>query len=458
MASIRGIRAHCKTLVVSSLALVAACAVLSAVLVGCSSPSPKASTTSDAELAQVQVGDVINFGETSFAPYFGGSYSDDLPWLVLSVEGDKALIISEDIIELRPFWEGYSQFREEWEAEDAAIADSIDSEEEWDAYIASRQSGGGWFEPIAATWENSTIRQWLNGEFYNSLPSSLKEKTVLASLSNEDNPVYSDANSLGGADTEDKVFLLSIEEAFSLFETDAARVAKTNLDPSTTKATSAIASQTPDTWILRTPGFWFNQVAFVSGTGDIGYEGESVPTKTGGNLGPAENPAGGLFVEDEVDEVALGSGIRPAMWISIPSKREKTKEIRPLASDGAETAATPDASNSVSESDAEFPEGAIKWTEAQLHVGETVTIYGPVMGATYASTSKGSPTFVDIGAAYPDKSRVTMTIWGEDRGAFLPSPEAMFQGKTVCVSGKIYLYNGVCNIEVVSPGQVEVIK
>lgn len=101
------------------------------------------------------------------------------------------------------------------------------------------------------------------------------------------------------------------------------------------------------------------------------------------------------------------------------------------------------------------PSGAISWTEAAQHVGETVTICGPVADTEYAETSEGSPTFIDLGAPYPDKSRVTIVVWGKDRESFPYPPETIPVGWTVYVTGEVYLYDGVCNIEVTSPSQIE---
>lgn len=108
-------------------------------------------------------------------------------------------------------------------------------------------------------------------------------------------------------------------------------------------------------------------------------------------------------------------------------------------------------------SEPQIPVGAINWTEADEYIGRIVTIYGDVKDTKYASTSNGSPTFIDIGAAYPSASRVTMTIWGQYRSAFPSAPESMYRGKTVCVTGEVYLYDGICNIEVTSPSQIEIL-
>ena len=41
-------------------------------------------------------------------------------------------------------------------------------------------------------------------------------------------------------------------------------------------------------------------------------------------------------------------------------------------------------------------------SEAQKHIGETATVCGTVAPARYADRSKGSPTFLNLGHAYPN--------------------------------------------------------
>lgn len=62
----------------------------------------------------------------------------------------------------------------------------------------------------AVTWETCSLREWLNGEFYEAAFSA-EEKAMIADteLTNADNPYY---NTEGGNDTIDKVFLLSYKE------------------------------------------------------------------------------------------------------------------------------------------------------------------------------------------------------------------------------------------------------
>lgn len=107
------------------------------------------------------------------------------------------------------------------------------------------------------------------------------------------------------------------------------------------------------------------------------------------------------------------------------------------------------------ESKGAAPAGAIAWQEAPQHIGETVTVYGPVVDIDFATSSNGQPTFIDLGAAYPSSKRVTIVIWGEDRGAFPSPPESMYAGKTLYVTGELYVYNNACNIKVTSPSQIK---
>ena len=104
----------------------------------------------------------------------------------------------------------------------------------------------------------------------------------------------------------------------------------------------------------------------------------------------------------------------------------------------------------------ELPSTAISWNEAINHIGERTTVYGPVIGATYASSSKGQPTFLNVGKNYPDPARFTVLIWGENRSKFSPAPEIQYKGRTIYVYGLIELYQGSAEIIVTEPNQIQV--
>lgn len=103
------------------------------------------------------------------------------------------------------------------------------------------------------------------------------------------------------------------------------------------------------------------------------------------------------------------------------------------------------------------PEGAIDWTEASSHIGEVATVCGPVKDSSFLEASNGQPCYIDVGAAYPDDSRVSIVVWGEDRANFPEAPESLYQGKTICVTGELYAYNNATYVKVSSPDQVKVL-
>jgi hypothetical protein len=90
--------------------------------------------------------------------------------------------------------------------------------------------------------------------------------------------------------------------------------------------------------------------------------------------------------------------------------------------------------------------------DAAKHVGEDATVCGLVASAKYVSQSKGGPTFLDFGKPYPNSIFVAL-ILGSDRAKF-GTPEKELQGKQVCVTGKIRLYEGKPEIILSDPKQL----
>jgi hypothetical protein len=104
------------------------------------------------------------------------------------------------------------------------------------------------------TWENCSLRLWLNSEFLNSLPVAMQARVFDSKIINEDNSRYGTA---GGNPTTDKVFCLSIHEAEVLFPFDDAR--------------KASYQGSGAWWWLRSPGFTDTVAAYVHTDGDVSY-------------------------------------------------------------------------------------------------------------------------------------------------------------------------------------------
>jgi hypothetical protein len=126
------------------------------------------------------------------------------------------------------------------------------------------------------TWETCTLRQYLNGEFYNSFRDNEKAMIAETRNVNTDNPGY---GTEGGNDTIDRVFLLSINEANGYFKNDHDRAAS--------------YGGSPDWWWLRSPGRDGDDAAFVFSYGGV-------------------NDDGNLAYDGAV-------GVRPALWVNLSS-------------------------------------------------------------------------------------------------------------------------------------------
>lgn len=105
-------------------------------------------------------------------------------WRVLTVHNDMALIITENVIKSM----AYNKTLEE-----------------------------------ICCWSESSIRNYLNTSFLNEFDSAEKSLILTLPVKTPRNPEF---GTPGGADTSDKVFLLSIEEAQRLFSDDADREAE----------------------------------------------------------------------------------------------------------------------------------------------------------------------------------------------------------------------------------------
>ena len=112
-----------------------------------------------------------------------GSYGGEkLGWRVIDTDGKNSLLISQDIIDYKAFSE-------------STVAEETD-------------------------WENSTLRQWLNEDFYNNTFSDEERNAIQLSTVQD----YK-ADHEAGNQVQDYLFILSVDQAYSYFQTDADRIA-----------------------------------------------------------------------------------------------------------------------------------------------------------------------------------------------------------------------------------------
>ena len=88
--------------------------------------------------------------------------------------------------------------------------------------------------------------------------------------------------------------------------------------------------------------------------------------------------------------------------------------------------------------------------DAQKHVGEKVTVEGPVSDVLPAPS--GRVTFIDMGGRYPNNC-FSGVIFADDVGKF-PNVNAL-DGKTVDITGAVRLYQGRAEIILNDPAQVK---
>ncbi len=194
--------------------------------------------------------DVLAWDTITFGNYWQEDTNDDgeintndekkpIRWRVLSVEGDDAFLMADQAIESRPFDE----------------------------------------EGSAVTWEKCSLRKWLNEDFIKEAFTEEEQAAIMeTTVVNKDNEEY---NTEAGADTQDKIYLLSIDEAadtqYGFEESDKAAFHRTS--PAREVAQTMYSSEAYNAffWWLRSPGKE-NCVSNVGMAGDGDSEGTFAQT------------------------------------------------------------------------------------------------------------------------------------------------------------------------------------
>ena len=199
------------------------------------------------ELKKASVGSYVTFGTYEQDNNINNG-EEDIEWLVLAKENNRLLVISR-----------YALLSKNYE--------------EKRAY---------------ATWETCSLRTWLNEYFlYTAFSSTERSMIPTVEVSADKNPYYS---SSPGSNTQDKVFLLSIQEVNKYFASDSARQCK----PTTFAKMQGVHEYNGFCdWWLRSPGDKESAVVQITTSGVFDISGSHIRSYNGENA------------------------VRPALWINL---------------------------------------------------------------------------------------------------------------------------------------------
>jgi hypothetical protein len=176
-------------------------------------------------------------------------------WRVLDIQSSAALLITEDIVELRPYHNKYKD----------------------------------------TTWHDCAARHYLNGEFYDQFDEANKSRILEVTIKNPDNPWY---GTHAGEETQDSIFLLDLDEVCRYFGDSTHLLYHKGNNPYWKKndvnnpKRRAKYTDFYAFWWLRSPGRNNHVACYVHGTdGCVAVNGNNVT-----------NPYGGL---------------RPALWLKL---------------------------------------------------------------------------------------------------------------------------------------------
>ncbi len=93
--------------------------------------------------------------------------------------------------------------------------------------------------------------------------------------------------------------------------------------------------------------------------------------------------------------------------------------------------------------------GLVPWQEAGKYVDQTITVSGRIVRTHDA----GSITFLNFSS---ERDQFVVVIFADDYADFPSAPAGLYQDQTVWVTGTVGQYNGIPQIIVTSPDQIEV--
>lgn len=201
-------------------------------------------------MEEIKIGSVLSFG--------------DYNWRVLDIQNNTALIITEEIIDQRPYHDAYKDI----------------------------------------TWADCTLRKYLNGEFYEKFNAADKSRIITVINKNLDNQWY---GTKGGEDTEDNIFLLSLEEVCKYFGDSTSKLNNPGKNQrywfqrkdenNSNRLAKLHNKEWAWWWWLLSPVRVNVKAVYIFGTdGNIGIQGNNI-------------------LKGNISDGKCTGGVRPALWI-----------------------------------------------------------------------------------------------------------------------------------------------
>jgi hypothetical protein len=100
-----------------------------------------------------------------------------------------------------------------------------------------------------------------------------------------------------------------------------------------------------------------------------------------------------------------------------------------------------------------FAQTEIKLEDIKNYIGDSVKLRAKIYGGKYLENAKGSPTFLSVGANYPN-APLTLVIWENVRKQFPSAPEELYEDKEVWITGKVQLYKEKPEIVISEPSDI----
>lgn len=175
---------------------------------------------------------------------------EPIKWRVLSVEGNDAFLMADQPLDCRKYSGNQNDF-------------NIDVD----------------YEPkLSATWEDCSLRTWLNETFYQDAFSPEEGAAIqTVTVTNENNPI---TGINGGNNTEDKVYLLSLSEAVTAaygFSTGSGEsVSRAAEGTKYAENNDSMDFDLDSYWWLRSPGDSQTSAGIISPSGQVGINGMPV--------------------------------------------------------------------------------------------------------------------------------------------------------------------------------------